>query len=434
MSNPVNGDDATTLAQANLLRQPAQTPASTSALPVSPQQPELLSADAEKILRQYFKAVPITQADLSFQYDSFGRDPQGNPHPNTGGVTLARDANNRMGAYAAVNSDQIPLQSTSFGLIPAGAIDSNNRATPNSLLDAVAAQEISQKIIQTNPKLQGMSKANEELIGEGAMLAVMPESYSRTFLRSSLALNQTGKTDYDTIAAQTVSSTDKALQSQPGLNIKGEDLVRNLVPYINQNGGTYSDRLFNNYLTNAGIQDPAAFREALKNTISQDFQTAGRQLINNQAQINQPAQTTPPGSQPQTMAPEPDRADITVAGAPGNRLYEQAYAGVKTIGNEKLGLKSDQEAMNVAAALTKEGVGQNINQFAMVVPGGNGKVFGLDSDPQTNPGHKHVNVDVALVATLPVERSSADVQKLLQQQPTLEQPSQQREPRSMGMA
>ena len=168
--------------------------------------------------------------------------------------------------------------------------------------------------------------------------------------------------------------------------------------------------------------------------MQQDFQTASKQMINDQLRINQPAQSQPQSSQPLTTLPEPGRADITVAGAPGNRLYEQAYAGVKTIGNEKLGLNNDQEARNVAGALTKEGVNQNFNQFAMIVPGGNGKVFALDSDPGVNQGHKHVNVDVALAATLPVERSSTDVQRQLQQQTAVEPVAQQREPRGMGMS
>jgi hypothetical protein len=236
----------------------------------------------------------------------------------------------------------------------------------------------------------------------------------------------------------------RTLDAQGYSNLKASDLLKDFDAYTAQNSSQFNglpnqndrrapyEAAFQEYFKSVGIQDVGAFQQSLQTTMQQDFQAASRQMVNDQVRINQPTQAQP--GQPQTLAPEPSHPNITVAGAPGNALYEQAYAGIKTIGSEKLGLNNDQEARNVAAALTNAGVGQNFNQFAMVVPGGNGKVFGLDSDPQTNPGHKHVNVDVALAATLPVERSSADVQKLLQQQPSLEQPSQQRESRSMGMA
>ncbi len=427
-------DDATLLAQANLLA--PQAPA----LPPAEPQGNRLSIAAESQLRTQFNGVAVGAAQLSYDYRSYNSDATGNVG------TLDDAAGNPQAFIAYVNQNKLPNDAELFGL-PAGQIDANGRSQPNTLLDAVAAEEVAQKIVQSSPQLQGMPKQNEELIGEAALLNAMPEAYSRTLLRTSNILSgQASGTDYNGIANQTVSSMQNTLNAQGHSDLNAGDLLRDFDAYTVRNGaqftglpnqndrrGPYEDA-FQEYFRSVGIQDVGGFQQALQTTMQQDFDTAGRRMIADQVQVNQSAQIAPGSHQPQTMAPEPARADITAAGAPGNALYEQAYAGIRNIGSEKLGLGSDQEARNVAAALTREGVGQNFNQFAMVVPGGNGKVFGLDSDPQTNPGHKHVNVDVAYAATLSVERISDDVQKQLQQQPTQEQPSHQREPRGMGMA
>lgn len=433
MSTSMTADD-NILAQANLLRPQAPT------LPPADQQGNGLSASTENQLRAQFKAVPVSAAQLSYDYVAYNSNATGNVG------TRNDSAGNPQAFIAVVNQNTLPNDAALFGLQP-GQIDRNNRSQAGSLLNAVAAEEVAQKIVQSSPQLQGMPKQNEELIGEAALLNAMPQACTRTMLRASNVLSgQAVDPDYIGIANQTAASMQKTLDAQGYSNLNSNALLKGFDAYTAQNSSQFSglpnqndrrgpyEAAFQEYFKSEGIKDVGAFQQSLQSTMQQDFQTSSKQMINDQVRINQPAQSHPQSSQPLTTLPEQGRTDITVAGAPGNLLYEQAYAGVKTIGNEKLGLNNDQEARNVAGALTKEGVNQNFNQFAMIVPGGNGKVFGLDSDPTANPGHKHVNVDVALAATVPVERSSTDVQRQLQQQIALEPVAQQREPRGMGLA
>ncbi len=417
-----------TLASPTLVSQGAaglQNPTQTQTTPPSEQQSNQLSAGSEARLRTYFGGAQLNQADLSFDYQSFGR---GN-EALTGVVQQGPDARGQVKVIAAVNSDAIANQAPPYGLNP-GSIDSNGRATPNSLLDAVAAQEVAQKITQSNPALQGMSREKQELVGEGAMLAAMPDSFTRTLSRAAQnAVNPSADPGYAAITQQTTDTLQRTLDASGNRNLNAGNLLREYDSFEQQNLQRFSglpnandtrapyDAAFEEFFRSKGVQNPAQFMQNLQNNMSQDFQQAGRTVITDQIAQNQPQK----------------RSDLPEQDPQFARLFDQARNGLQTIGADRLGVNGQTAIDNTAGVMANDGMRRNFDQFATITQGGNGAVFGMKQDPNAHPGpYDYVAVNPKLAAEVPLERSEKNAHQFVQEQQT-QQIARQREPQGMSM-
>ncbi len=423
MATSAHGDETTTIAQASLLANPP---------PISAQQVDLLSTKTEATLHGQFKGIKLTPGDLSFDYIPYPTAGQ------TGGVSQQPDNAGRPSAYATVNTLELPNQAQLFGLTQ-GTM-TNGRATAGSLLDAVGAEEVAQKIVQTNPQLKGMSTPKEELIGEAAMLAVMPQAYTRTLLRATNELNNpSANSGYADITQQTVTSLQTVLDKQSAHPLKAEDVLKGFDTYVSQHASSLNGTsapyktAFDGYFKSLGIQDVPKFEQALQTTMAQDFQATSQKLISDQIQQNQaPQKQTPAQQHKHTEVPDQAPVDLAQNGKFG-KLFDQAQAGLNTIGAEKLGVNGQHSVNNVAGVLAEQGLRQNYDNFGAITQAGNGTVFGIKQDPSTHPGpYDHVSVNPKLVADVPVAQSADNAQKLqLDNQTQLV--AQKLEPRSVGM-
>jgi hypothetical protein len=250
-----------------------------SASSSSERQSHMVSAATETTLRNYFRGVSLSQADLSFDYQPFGRG-----FEDTSGVVQAgRNGQGQTRIIAGVNSDVIGNQAAVHGL-NAGSLDSQGRATAGSLLDAVAAQEVAQKITQAVPALQGMSRERQELVGEGAMLAVLPDSFTRTMSRSSQhVVDPSQVPGYSAIAQQTTDSLQRTLNSAGHNNLNAGNLLREYDSFERSNIEKFSglpnaqdsrapyDAAFEEFFRSKGIQNPGQFMQDLRSNMYQDF-------------------------------------------------------------------------------------------------------------------------------------------------------------------
>lgn len=425
MSTSRNGDDANTLAQATLPGQQAST------LPPADQQGSGLSTATDSQLHAQFKGIPVSQAQLSFDYAAYSGD--------VGNVGTRNDnAGNPQAFIAVVNQNQLPNNAALFGL-KEGQIDGNNRSQAGTLLNAVAAEEVAQKIVQSSPQLQGMSKQKEELIGESALLNAMPEAYTRTMLRTSNVLNgQIPGNDYNAIADQTVASMQKTLDTQGYSNLQAKDLLKGFDAYTVQNGSRFNglpsqsdprapyEAAFQDYFKSVGIKDVGAFQQALQTTMQQDFDTTSRKMISDQVQINTPAQ-----NQPHTQSP-----GTTHSAAPSHdpkfaHLLEQARDGLQTIGPVRLGVQGQAAIDNTAGVMANDALSKKFDDFARITQNDNGMVFGMKQDPDKHPGpYDYVAVNPKLAADVPLAQSANSAQEHAgkNQQALLTQ-----EPRGMSM-
>jgi hypothetical protein len=420
MDAPMSANDPTLVSQgaAGL-----QNPPQAQTTPPSEQQSNQLSAATEARLCTYFGGAQLNQADLSFDYQSFGR---GN-EALTGAVQQGPDARGQTKVIAAVNSDAIANQAPLYGLSP-GSIDSNGRATPNSLLDAVAAQEVAQKITQSNPALQGMPREKQELVGEGAMLAVMPDSFTRTLSRASQnTVNPNADPGYSAITQQTTDTLQRTLDAAGHKNLNAGTLLREYDNFEQSNLQRFSglpnasdarapyDAAFEEFFRGKGVQNPAQFMQNLQNNMSQDFQQAGRTAIADQIAQNQPQK----------------RSDLPEQDPQFARLFDQARHGLQTIGSERLGVNGQAAIDNTAGVMANDGMRRNFDQFATITQGGNGAVFGMKQDPNSHPGpYDYVAVNPKLAAEVPLAQSLNSAQEHLAQN---QQIARTQEPRGMSM-
>ena len=425
MSSSRNGDDATMLAQANLLGPQAST------LPPADQQSSGLSTATDSQLKTQFKGVPVSQAQLSFDYVAYNGD--------VGNVGTRNDnAGNPQAFIAVVNQNQLPNNAALFGLRE-GQIDSNNRSQTGTLLNAVAAEEVAQKIVQSSPQLHGMPKQKEELIGETALLNAMPEAYARTMLRTSNVLNgQIPGSDYNGIADQTVASTQKTLDAQGYSNLKATDVLKGFDVYTVQNGSQFNglpsqsdprapyEAAFQDYFKSVGIKDVSAFQQSLQTTMQQDFDTASRKIINDQVQLNAPAQNKSNTDSPNTTHSTTSGHDPKFA-----HLLEQAREGLQTIGTDRLGVQGQSAIDNTAGVMANDALRQKFDNFATITQSGNGMVFGMKQDPEKHPGpYDYVAVNPKLAADVPLAQSANSAQE---QSDKSQQIPRTQEPRGMSM-
>ncbi len=402
-----------------------QNPTQTQPTPPSEQQSNQVSAATEARLRTYFGSAQLNQADLSFDYQSFGR---GN-EALTGAVQQGPDARGQTKVIAAVNSDAVANQAPLYGL-NAGSIDSNGRATPNSLLDAVAAQEVAQKITQSNPALQGMTREKQELVGEGAMLAALPDSFTRTLSRASQnTVNPNADPGYSAITQQTTDTLQRTLDTAGHRNLNAGTLLREYDRFEQGNLQRFSglpnasdsrapyDAAFEEFFRSKGVQNPAQFMQNLQNNMSQDFQQAGRTAIADQIAQNQPQR----------------RSDLPEQDPQFTRLFDQARSGLQNIGTERLGVNGQAAIDNTAGVMANDGIRRNFQEFAAITQGGNGAVFGMKQDPNSHPGpYDYVAVNPTLAAEVPRELSEKNAQQFVQEKLT-QQVAHQREPHGISM-
>jgi hypothetical protein len=412
-----------------LLSQGAAGLLGPAAPPPSEQQSSRLSAGAEATLRGYFNGITLNQADLSFDYQSFGPGREA----LSGVVQTGQNNAGQSKVIAAVNSDAIAGQAPAYGLTP-GQLDANGRATPNSMLDAVAAQEVAQKITTSNPALQGMSREKQELVGEGAMLAVSPDSFSRTLLRSSQQTVNPTEPAYAGITQQTTSTLQRTLDAAGHNNLNASALLREYPAFEKANFKQFDglpsatdprapyDAAFEEFFRSKGVKDPAQFMQTLQTNMSQDFKQAGEKLIADQAAQNQ-------GQSPN--APK-QRSDAGEQNPQFTRLFDDARHGLQALGGDRLGVNGQTAIDNTAGVMANEGVRRNFDQFARIVPGGDGLVFGMKQDPSTHPGpFDYVAVNPKLTADVPLPQSAQNAKEHAAQK---EEVSNIQQPRGIGLA
>ena len=111
---------------------------------------------------------------------------------------------------------------------------------------------------------------------------------------------------------------------------------------------------------------------------------------------------------------------------PDHALYEQALAGVRQL-DAQAGRTSDQHSANLAAALVveakKEGM-TRIDHVALSTDGGS-RVFAVQTDASV---HKYAEVPTLPSLNTPIDKSSAAVQLLNQQQVLVQQATQPQPP------
>lgn len=412
----------------NLVAQGASGLTNPSSASSSERQSHTVSAATETTLRNYFRGVSLTQADLSFDYQSFGR---GN-ESLTGAVQAGRDSSGQTRIVAGVNTDAIADQAPPYGLNP-GRLDGQGRATAGSLLDAVAAQEVAQKITQAVPALQGMSRERQELVGEGAMLAVLPDSFTRTLSRSSQHLVNPTEPGYAGIAQQTTDTLQRTLNSAGHTNLNAGNLLREYDTFERSNIQRFSglpnaqdsrapyDAAFEEFFRSKGIQNPGQFMNDLRSNMSQDFQQAGQRAITDQLSQNQnqnaPRQRSDAGEQDPQFA----------------RLFDQARNGLQAIGNDRLGVNDPKALDNAAGVMADLGVRGNYQNFGRIVPGKDDLVFGMKQDPSAHPGpYEYVTVNPKLAAEVPLAQSANNAREhTLEAQQQIAARTQ--EPKGIGM-
>ncbi len=389
---------------------------------------QLSTATQNDFSGSLFKGITLDPVrDLSFDYQSFG--PQ--KTDQVGGVAPIANGRGQIMMLAAVNSDAIPEQARLYGLTP-GSIDSKAQSQAGTLLNAVAAEEVAQKIVNTHPLLQGIGSQKEEVIGEAAMLNAMPEAYTRTMMRTSQVL--TGLipgTDYNGIADQTTDSMQKTLNAQGYTNLSAKDVLKGMDAYIRTQSDSTTPSTpyaaaFQDYFKSVGIKDVGAFQQALQTTMQQDFDTISRKMINDQVQINTPAQ-----NQPHTQSP-----GTTHSAAPSHdpkfaHLLEQARDGLQTIGSERLGVQGQAAIDNTAGVMANDALRQKFDNFATITQSGNGMVFGMKQDPDKHPGpYDYVAVNPKLAADVPLAQSANSAQE---QSDKTQQIGRAQEPRGMSI-
>jgi hypothetical protein len=389
---------------------------------------QLSTATQNDFSGSLFKGITLNPvSDLSFDYESFG--PQ--RRNQAGGVAPVANGRGQIMMLAAVNSDAIPEQARLYGLTP-GSIDSKGQSQAGTLLNAVAAEEVAQKIVNTHPLLQGIGPQKEEVIGEAAMLNAMPETYTRTMMRTSQVLTGviTG-TDYNGIAGQTTESMQKTLNAQGYTNLNAKDILKGMDAYVQRQSDSTTPSTpyaaaFQDYFKSVGIKDVGAFQQALQTTMQQDFDTTSRKMISEQVQSNTRAQ-----NQPHTQS-----SDATHSAAPDHdpkfaHLLEQARDGLQTIGPVRLGVQGQAAIDNTAGVMANDALSKKFDDFARITQNDNGMVFGMKQDPDKHPGpYDYVAVNPKLAADVPLAQSANSAQEHAGKN---QQTSLTQEPRGMSM-
>lgn len=154
--------------------------------------------------------------------------------------------------FAVVNMPKVREQASVFAL------------DPGRLAEAVAEQEVAQKIVQTSSRFAHISKQNEELIGEAAMLQSYPATALRTLERTAQTMGTGG--DYAGMVRLTIRALDEALAGasrRPGApSTSGEQALNLYKNYVTAHAGSYPTypAIFSSFARDVlKVEHPGAF-------------------------------------------------------------------------------------------------------------------------------------------------------------------------------
>ena len=103
----------------------------------------------------------------------------------------------------------------------------------------------------------------------------------------------------------------------------------------------------------------------------------------------------------------------------GNRLYRQAYDGLKQLDSQEMGFRSEQEYRNAAGALAFEARVSGLQRIDHVIANRDGTGLFVVQGAMSDPAHHRIYVDKAQAAHQSIERSTQQIERERQQQPNL---------------